>query len=839
MGFDKFTNLSPDDVLKYFNVDIENGLDNETVKSLLRKYGRNILERNNNTITSIFLRQFKSAFIYLLIVASIITFILGEYLDTVFILFFVFINVFLGFYQEYKSEQTIKYLNKFANKRATVIRQGKEATIDAGELVPGDVVVLETGDIIPADIRIVRNNNITVNESTLTGESIDIRKEEKQLSISGNDIYKANNILFSGTTVVEGKALGVVIFTGKDTQLGNISKLATQIEEVSPFEVQINKFSKFILFLTVITLLLVFIVHLIFKDTLSIFDLIIYSIALAVGVIPEAMPLVTTFSLSLGAKKLAQKKVIVKRLSAIEDLGDISVLCTDKTGTITQNKLTVSNIYSSNNTELLELGINACSSLDTQGTPNNSFDIAILNKIGSENMDRIKNIKRIFEIPFDPNRRRNSVLIKDKDKNTLIIRGSAESILPHIRNLSSAENEKIMKWIIKEGTEGKRVLAIAKKDILSNTYTVNEEENNPNFVGLISFEDPIKESTYDALSKAKYLGISTKIITGDSLEVALAVGSKLGLVKNNNDGITGDEFEKLSIEDQKNTAKELNVFARMSPVQKYNFIKILQEDAKVGFLGEGINDSPALKASGVSIVVDKASDVSREVADIILLEPDLKSIIDGIELGRKTFINVTNYIKATLASNFGNFYAMAFVTLIIDYLPMLPVQILLVNLLSDFPMISIATDNVDQEDIKNPKKSSIKDILLMATVLGLISTIFDFVFFSIFRSEGEKSLQTYWFIGSILTELILIYSIRTKKWLFKVKNMPSSSIIFLTIIAALATIFIPFTTLGTQLFQFIVPSFDKLLLVLLVLIGYLISTELAKRMYIKYLSVVR
>jgi len=316
----------------------------------------------------------------------------------------------------------------------------------------------------------------------------------------------------------------------------------------------------------------------------------------------------------------------------------------------------------------------------------------------------------------------------------------------------------------------------------------------------------------------------------------VAVGIKVGIAEKQSDVITGDAFLALPKGKQKEVAYKINVFARMSPEQKYDLIKLLQEDYEVGFLGEGINDGPALKAAGVSIVVDNASDVSREVADLILLKHDLKVIIDGIELGRKTYVNVTNYVKATLASNFGNFYAMAFVTLIIDYLPMLPVQILLVNLLSDFPMISIATDNVDRKDILDPKNYAMKDLLFLATVLGLVSTAFDFMMFGIFKGYGEAGLQTYWFIGSILTELILIYSIRTQGWFFKVKNLPSRAILLLTLAAGLGTVFIPFTVVGTELFKFIVPSWDKLALVFAIVVGYLASTEIVKHVYYRYLN---
>ncbi len=837
MSFEKYTALSPDETLQELDVTLEKGQSQHEVKKLLEIYGENNLKKDEVSWYHILIRQFKSAFVYILLAATALMFILRQYIDGLFIIVFVILNVLLGFFQEFKSEQTTKLLRKYTNKRATVIRDSQEAVIDATELVPGDIVLVETGDIVPADLRLVSVNSLLIDESTLTGESSEVRKQTDLLSEVHKDVYKALNVAFSGTTVVEGKGVGVVVATGAETQFGKIAKLTTEKDETSAFERQINKFSKFILYLILVTLMLVFTVHVFFKGTLSIFDLLLFSIALAVSVIPEAMPLVTTFSLSLGASKLAKKKVVVKRLSAIEDLGGIQILCTDKTGTITENKPVVTEIYSDDHEETLHLGLLGASSLDEKGNPNNSFDIALINKIGTKYRNQLKDTERLFEIPFNPNRRRNSALVAFGEDKELIVRGALEAVLPYIENLSQEKKNEIMTWAKKEGEKGRRTITVAKKSFAGGEYQVSEEEHGLSFAGVISFEDPIKKTTYDAIKKANDLGVTTKIITGDSVEVAAAVGVEVGIAEDLSDVIKGEDFDALPKQKQLEVATKINVFARMSPEQKYNLIKLLQEDYEVGFLGEGINDGPALKAAGVSIVVDNASDVSRDVADIILLKHDLKVIIDGIELGRMTFVNVTNYVKATLASNFGNFYAMVFVTLLIDYLPMLPVQILLVNLLSDFPMISIATDNVDRKDIHNPKTYAMKEMLLLATVLGLVSTAFDFMMFGIFKNYGESGLQTYWFIGSILTELILIYSIRTKDWFFKVKNLPSMPIFFLTIAAAIITIVVPFTTFGAEVFSFIVPKYRVLLLIFGIVVGYFASTEIVKRLYYKYLAV--
>ncbi len=839
MGFPKYTALSVEETINDLETSSEFGLTNKSVRERLLKYGSNESRSHEVSIWEIFLRQFKSAFIYLLLIASVLTFVLKEYIDCSMILAFVLINVFLGFVQEYKSEKTAKYLKKFTDRKAAVLREGKEILISSSELVPGDIVQIETGDIVSADLRLIKANNLVIDESTLTGESVQIRKHIEKLDSEKTDLYKATNIIFSGTTVVEGKGYAVVVATGKDTVFGKIAKITTETKEVSAFEKQITKFSKFILFLTLITLALVFVVHLVFKRTVSFVDLTVFSVALAVGVIPEAMPLVSTFSLSLGAAMLAKKHVIVKRLSSIEDLGGIQILCSDKTGTITENKLTVADIFSENKEETIKYCLLASSVTNGDITPNNAFDLAIHLQASNKEKRLFSSEKKIYEIPFNPARKRNSVLVKDENLNTLIVRGAPEAIVPFVKNLSESMGDKVIKWILHEGRLGRRTIAIAKKTVVDETYEISDEENNLELIGLISFEDPIKKSTTAAVSKAKSYGVTVKIITGDSPEVAGAVGYKVGIANRFSDVITGEEFAKLKRDEQKEVLKSINVFARVSPEQKYQIIKLLQEDFEVGYLGEGINDAPALKAAGVAIVVDSAADVSREVADIILLKRNLQVIVDGIELGRKTFVNVTNYIKATLASNFGNFYAMVFATLMIDYLPMLPVQILLVNLLSDFPMISIATDRPVKSELREQKNYSIKDILLLATLLGLVSTAFDFMMFGMFVKKGPGVLRTNWFIGSILTELVLIYSIRTRKFIFNLKKMPSIQIIVLTLVAAFFTVYIPLTKFGAEVFQFVKPTSNYLWLLLAIVIAYFLSTETVKRLYYKHINSIK
>jgi len=829
-----FSIKDPEEVAKIFNSSLKSGLEEFSAKEKLLKDGPNEVLLKETKWWEILLNQFKSPFIYLLIFATFISFFLGEKIDAFLILIFITINTFLGFYQEFKSNEALKLLKEYTNPKTTVIRDGKEKIIPSRELVLGDIVVLDTGDLIPADIRIIEKNDILVDESVLTGESVAVHKNGRTLESKPKDIYEAKNLLFSGTTIASGITKGIVIATGKNTTFGKIKKLTTEVEKESPFAKGISRFSNFILKLIIVTLIFVFLANIAIKGkSANIGELFIFSVALAVSVIPEALPVVTTLSLSRGALRLAKKKVVVKRLSAVEDLGGIEVLCTDKTGTITQNKLKIKEILPSDGRKDLLIFANLAGEFTKENL--DPFDIALKEALSEEEKNNLLKFEIISRCPFDPKRKRNSVLVKNKDgKKFLIVRGAPEEILKLSSNLNEKSKKIFKEWFLNEGNEGNRVLGIAIKEIQEEKkyYDVSLLEKDLNFEGCISFYDPIKETTFKTIKKAKKLGLQIKIITGDSKEVAFSVGQKIGLVKSEKETILASEFLKLNRSEQKRLISKIKIFARTDPEQKHKIIKILQENYEVGFLGEGINDAPAIKAAGVSLVVDSASDISRETADIILLEKDLSVIVDGIEEGRKIFANTVKYLKATLASNFGNFYAVAIGSLFINFLPMLPIQILLVNLLSDFPMISIATDSVDKIDTQKPQKYNVKDVVLIATLLGIVSTVFDFMFFGFFYKISPAVLQTNWFIGSILTELVFLFSIRTRLPFYKAEK-PSKPIIGLSSLAFLTTIILPYTKIGQKIFRFTPPTRFHLFIILSLVFAYFFCSEIVKNIYYK------
>jgi len=838
MAVNQYSAKTNDEVIREFASDFKNGLSQKEAEARIKKFGQNEIKAEALSPWRILIRQLKSSFIYLLIGAALLAFFLGQFLDGTLILIFILINASLGFYQEYRSEKTLRLLKEYIVSNVKVLRSSEFQVIDKKNLVCGDIIVLETGDQIPADVRFLEIYNVSVDESILTGESSPVYKQTKPGGNQAGEKTSAENLGLAGTTIVSGKAKAIVIATGVKSSFGKISALTLGTSRVSNFEKDLKRFSSFVLKLVSLTLILVFAFNLFLKNgQFDFFELLIFCIALAVSVIPEALPVVMTFSLARGALILAKKKVVVKRLSAVEDLGGIEILCTDKTGTLTENKLTVSEFYYGSRPEALLYANLAASEI--QETKIEPFDIALSQALSKNESYKLKKYERVSDLPFNPQTRRNLVLVKKGIIFELIARGAPEEILNLCQGFSAKDLKAINYWIISQGQIGRRVIGVAAKKMpAAKAKKLNfdlEKENNFNLIGIISFTDPIKKSALAAVSQAKQLGLEIKMLTGDSPQVAGAVAAQIGLAKSAQEVILGRDFEKASADKKRQMLKKYFVFARVNPEQKYQIIELLQKNNRLGFLGEGINDAPALKLAGVSLVVQSAAEIARQAADIVLLKKDLAVVIDGIKEGRKVFANTIKYIRATLASNFGNFYALAIVSLFIDFLPILPIQILLINLLSDFPMIAVATDNIDPVELKKPKKYEVKEIIFLATTLGIVSTVFDFIFFGVFVRFSPAILQTSWFIGSILTELILIFSIRTRYWFFKAAP-PSKIINWLTVLIFFVTVIFPFTALGQNFFHFIKPTFGQLTLIFMIVGLYFITTELVKIYYYRYLN---
>ena len=841
MDIFKYSQLTSEQVFQEFQ-SCESGLSLSEAKNRLIEYGRNEVVYHRKIGLEIIWRQIKNPMIYLLFFAALIAVGLKEYIDAAIIFIILVINTTLGFFQEYKAEKILEKLKSYIVAKARVRRQGRVQMINRQDIVPGDLVLIEPGDIIPADLRLAKTHNLTINESILTGESYPVQKTAEMIK-EIKEIYEAKNLTFTGSQVVSGRAEGVVLATGKNTIMGEIISLTAATKHRSLFEENIFKLSKLILRLVFLTLTIIFVINLFIKrGAINFEELLLFTIALAISVIPEALPLITTLTLSKGALIMAKKQVVVKRLSAIEDLGSIDVICADKTGTITQNILAVKNIFSSDHEKCLLMGLLTSDYLGghLKSAVINPFDQAIWQTAPPKIQEEINHYQKVWDYPFDPNRRRNLAVVKGEGQCLLISRGAPEEIIGlsnkilkdgRILDFSDKEKEEEIKKFRGVGKLGQRTLAVAYQNIEENVDYKSLEDKNLIYLGFVAFADPLKPTAKTAVQQARKLGIEIKILTGDAPEVAETITREIGLPDTRKRVFIGAELEKMSRDNFLKAVDQGIVFARVSPLQKYKIIEALEEKYSVAFLGEGINDAPALKLTQVAMVVDGAADVSKEAADIILLKKDLKAIVDGIAEGRKIFVNVIKYVKYTLISNFGNFYAMAVISLFIPFLPMLAVQILLLNLLSDLPLATVAVDRVNIKETSKPQKYNFHEIAFICVFLGLISSFFDFLFFGIFYQFGPEIMRTLWFIASVLTELVIIYSIRTKFFFLK-GGMPSLTMVGVGLIAAILAITLPFSKLG-PIFHFVAPPFSAILVIIFLTLIYFSVTEIAKLLYFR------
>lgn len=805
------------------------GLTTEQAQKLLQQHGPNDITHTEISWHKLLLTQFFNPFNALLFCAAAIAFFLtGNHFEGALIIAIIGFNSFLSFFQEYKASRSLALLKAYLVHHEDVMRDGVVTKIDVRLLVPGDVVLLEPGDIIPADMQVTESQGLQIDESSLTGESQSVAKSTES----------GFNALSAGTTVVAGKATATVTATGVRSALGKLAGLLAGTERVSTFAKNMKSFTRFIIQIVVVTLVVMFVAHTIIKGPSKPYfidlDYLIFFIALAVTIVPEMLPSVITVSLSRGAQQLAKHKVVVKRLSAIEDLGSINILCTDKTGTLTENQMTVADVTGVDKQDLLLHALLSCANGNGKKSVT-SFDDAIKAYCEPAMHQQVQEFTHVGAVPFEPARRRASVVVKSPQGYRLIVRGAYEELIKESKNLTSAQVQEISRWVGSAGRQGQRVVAITTKEFSELPQNLVAAERDMTWLGLLSFIDPIKKSTFEAITQARQLGVQIKILTGDSPEVAGYVGIQTGLVTDAAQIMTGDLFDQLAVSEKESAVVNSVIFARIAPQQKLEIVRILQKTHEVGFLGDGINDAPALKAANVGIVVQGAADIAQEAADIVLLKKSLMVIVSGIAQGRTIFANTIKYIKVNLTGGFGHFYAVAIASLFVDFVPMLPLQILLMNILTDFPLLAISTDRVDLEELKEPKQYNVREIAFVTTFFGLISSLFDFIVFVHFVPMGAGRLQTCWFMASLLTESCFVGVIRSKLPIWRAVR-PSWQLLLLLVVVATAGLLMPLIPWLRELFEFVQPDRADFIFILFLACAYIVTMEYAKRFYYRFLN---
>lgn len=771
------------------------GLSDQEARNRLNTYGLNMLKNESNAkVLSMLLRQFRSSLIYLLILASLLSFILKDFNDGFIILAILAINTGLGFYQEYRSENAVAKLQKLVSKESLIMRGGKELLVIEQHIVPGDLVILKEGDVVPADIRLIHVNDLSVNESQLTGESLPVVKATKG----------SRSLVFAGSIVERGEARGLVYATGKNTEIGKIAYLSSSTQRITQNEKSLSAFSNFLIKVTFLTLAVVFVLKiLITHDTSNIASLGLFVVALSITVVPEAMPVIATVTLSTGAMKLAKRHVIAKTLTAVEDLGNITLLCSDKTGTLTENRQTVKSLIADDQELFQRLAIASLEILDEKRKKfQTSFDQAFLDYVPDEIQRETRDYQRLEELPFDPAARRRRVVCTDGKKTFLIEVGSVETLLAIT---DEPKKDQYLKVIQAGGKNGLRHLGIAYKEVTysgNDGFDILQHEHNLKFVGFVALEDPLRPTTKHTIALAEKLGVAIKILSGDSKEVTEYVGREVGLINDKQTVYTGDELEQMSDEQLSHTVQANNVFARLNPEQKYRIIKLLKHNNVVGYQGDGINDAPALKLADVAIAVNNATDVAQDSADILLLRNDLSVIINGIHYGRSIFSNINKYIRFTMVSNFGNFFAISALYLISGAnLPLLPIQLVLTSLLTDLPCITIATDNVSSGELAQPSRFSVHSLMFISMFLGSITALFEIMYYAMIKGQPTSIAQTGLYLFLTLSALVVIFSIRNKDHFWRAPRLSRTMGAAFTLITtiSIATIYLGVTK---QLFSF-------------------------------------
>jgi len=818
------------------------GLSQDEVVYRTAKFGPNVLQsQGGHSLVRQYLSHFKNPLVMILLVASALSAVTGEVTGAVIIWTIVLFSVTLDFVQEHRAGEAAEKLKQEVAVRASVLRDGQAREVPMSELVPGDVVLLAAGDLMPADCRLLEAKDFFVNQALLTGEPYPVEKRVGDPVKAVDDLNQAENSVFMGTSVISGMAKAMVCRTGAATAVGAIADSLMVKPPPTAFEQGTHSFGMLIMRLTVLLVLFVFLINALFHRPFL--DSFLFAIALAVGLTPELLPMVMTVTLSRGALRMAKKFVIVKQLAAIHNLGSMDVLCTDKTGTLTEARIHLErHLDAEGNDSPQVLRLAYLNSFFETGLKS-PLDDAILEHKEIEVSGWVK----VDEVPFDFERRRVSVLLDKDGKRQLVVKGSPEDILRlstqyalgeslEAQPLDGAALAKIQALHDSLGREGFKVLGIAWRTVPSDhPHAVVDDETELVFAGFAAFLDPPKASAGPALKALEASGISVKIITGDSELVTRHVCEQLGVTVLG--VLNGSDIQRMDDQALAVQVKGGNLFCRVNPTQKNRIILSLKAQGHtVGYLGDGINDAPSLHSADVGISVDSAVDVAKAAADMILLRQDLNVLYDGVQEGRRTFVNIMKYIMMGTSSNFGNMFSMAGATLFLSFLPMLPAQILLNNLLYDVSELPIPMDNVDAEYLSHPRHWDTTFIRDFMWVVGPVSSVFDFLMFFLLLkvfNAGEALFHTGWFIESIATQVLVIFVIRTRGNPFK--SRPGRLLTFTSLAVVLCAAVLPFTPLAGIL-GFVPPPPLFFLILPVMVICYLLAVEFMKRLFYRHFS---
>jgi len=807
------------------------GLSPAEAAARLASYGPNTIERRKRSDTfTLLARQFASPIILILVLATIISGVLGDVTDTVIILAIIGLSGLLGFWQERGAARSVEALLAVVEVKADVVRDGATTSVPLEDVVPGDIAVLNAGDVIPGDCLVLESTSLLVDEAALTGETYPVEKKSGQIEASA-PVTQRTNALFLGTHIVSGSSRSLVVATGLQTQFGRVSARLAQRPAPTGFERGMTQFGFLLVRAMVVLVGVIFVANIILARPFL--DSALFALALAVGLTPQLLPAIVTISLSQGARLMARKRVIVKRLEAIEDFGAMSVLCTDKTGTMTVGTVELQSALSVDGAPsdaVKRLGyLNA--KLQTGFA--NPIDQAIVKALPASEGE---GATRVAELPYDFSRTRLSVLVKDGATTQMITKGALDSVLgvctqvqlPSGKSVPiDSQRAQIQAQFTSLSAQGFRVLGVASRQMPGATSLAPTDESKLCFEGLLTFLDPPKESARQTIADLGASGISVRMITGDNHLVAAHVAQLVGL-----DGsvvLTGEQIGALDDATLATQAATTQVFAEIDPVAKERIIRALRTTGKVvGYMGDGINDAPALHAADVGISVDSAVDVAKQAAAIVLLDKDLGVLLDGVRQGRRTFANTMKYVFTTTSASFGNVLSMAIASLVLPFLPLLAGQILLINFLTDFPATTIATDEVDPEQLERPHDWNIGFVRTFMIVFGSLSSIFDLLTFVVLPHAtvaDATAFRSGWFIESVATELAVLFVLRTRRPFFR--SRPSLLLLGASVLLGLVTLAIPYSPLA-PLLGLAGPPLALLGSLALITVAYVIANEIVK-----------